>query len=116
MSDHNDPSRRQFMGLAGKAGISTLVAQSIGVNLGLVNVAAAQAGKRVVSPFNFAIISDSHLYSMADHKFDRHLEDAVAQVNDLPKAPDFVLYGGDIAQNGTEDQLVKGSPVSSSTP
>lgn len=111
MSDRNSangPSRRDFLGFAGKAGMSTMVAQSIGVNLGLVNVAAAQANKRVVSPFTFAIISDSHLYSMADHKFDRHLEDAIAQVNALEKQPDFVLYGGDIAQNGTEDQLVKG--------
>jgi 3',5'-cyclic-AMP phosphodiesterase len=111
MSDRNKTNRRQFMGLAGKAGISTLVAQSIGVNLGLVNVAAAQSGKRVVSPFNFAIISDSHLYSINDHKFDRHLEDAVAQVNGLEKQPDFVLYAGDIAQNGTEDQLVKGQKI-----
>ncbi len=115
MSDRNDSSlganRRAFMGLAGKAGISTLVAQSIGVNLGLINVAAAQSGKRVVNPFNFAIISDSHLYSAPDHKFDRSLEDAVAQVNALEKQPDFVLYAGDIAQNGTEDQLVKGQKI-----
>jgi 3',5'-cyclic-AMP phosphodiesterase len=108
---HSGSNRRQFMGLAGKAGVSTLVAQSIGVNLGLVTVAAAQSGKRVVSPFSFAMISDSHLYSGADHKFDRSLEDAVAQVNALEKQPDFVLYGGDIAQNGTEDQLVKGKKI-----
>jgi 3',5'-cyclic-AMP phosphodiesterase len=111
MSDRNGTNRRDFMGLAGKAGFSTLVAQSIGVNLGLVNVAAAQSGKRVVSPFSFAMISDSHLYSQADHKFDRSLEDAVAQINALEQKPDFVLYGGDIAQNGTEDQLVKGQKI-----
>jgi 3',5'-cyclic-AMP phosphodiesterase len=111
MEDSNEKSRRQFMGLAGKAGISTMVASSIGVNLGLVNVAAAASGKRVIEPFSFAMISDSHLYSAADHKFDRHLEDAVAQVNGLAKQPDFVIYGGDIAQNGTEDQLVKGKKI-----
>ena len=111
MEDLNDSSRRQFLGLTGAAGMTTLVASSIGINLGLVNVAAAQSGKRVIAPFSFAMISDSHLYSGADHKFDRSLEDAVAQINGLAQQPDFVLYGGDIAQNGTEDQLVKGKKI-----
>jgi len=111
MLELEDSHRRSFLGFTGKAGISTLVASSIGVNLGMVSVAAAQAGKKKVSPFSFAIISDSHLYSMADHKFDRQLEDAVAQVNKLAVQPDFVLYAGDIAQNGTDDQLVKGKKI-----
>jgi 3',5'-cyclic AMP phosphodiesterase CpdA len=111
MVDLAHSGRRRFLGFSGKAGISTLMAQSIGLNLGLVNVAAAQAGKKKVSPFTFAIISDSHLYSIADHKFDRQLEDAVTQVNGLARQPDFVLYAGDIAQNGTEDQLVKGKKI-----
>jgi len=87
------------------------MASSVGVNLGLVQVATGQANARKVSPFNFAIISDSHLYSGPDHKFDRSLEDAVMQVNGMPNQPDFVLYAGDIAQNGTEDQLVKGKNI-----
>jgi 3',5'-cyclic AMP phosphodiesterase CpdA len=100
--------RRGFLGFTGKAGLSALVAQAVGVNLGMIDVVHAQDGRRKVTPFRFAIISDSHLYSIDDHKFDRHLEDAVAQVNAMDPQPDFVLYGGDIAQNGTEDQLVKG--------
>ena len=111
MSDSMQDSRRRFLGFTGKAGFSTMVASAIGVDLGLVTVAAAQAGRKKVEPFSFAIISDSHLYSMPDHKFDRSLEDAVAQVNALSPAPDFVVYGGDIAQNGTEDQLVKGKKI-----
>ena len=111
MSESKAASRRQFLGYTGAVGFSTLMAQAIGVDLALVSVAGAQTGKRVVQPFTFAIISDSHLYSMPDHKFDRALEDAVAQVNALSPLPDFVVYGGDIAQNGTEDQLVKGSKI-----
>ena len=107
MSELFDTDRRRFLGYTGKAGLSTLVANAVGMNLGMVDVAAAQSGKKV-TPFRFAIISDSHLYSASDHKFDRQLEDAVAQVNALDVKPDFVLYAGDIAQNGTEDQLVKG--------
>jgi len=111
MSDFHQAGRRRFLGFTGMAGFSTMVASAIGVDLGLVTIAAAQSGKRKVQPFSFAIISDSHLYSMPDHKFDRALEDAVAQVNALTPLPDFVVYGGDVAQNGTEDQLVKGKKI-----
>jgi 3',5'-cyclic AMP phosphodiesterase CpdA len=111
MSDLEDSNRRRFLAFTGKAGFSTVVATSIGVNVGLVDVAAAQAGKPLVVPFSFAIITDSHLFSIPDHKFDRQLEDAVAQVNGLTVQPDFVIYTGDIAQNGKEDQLVKGKKI-----
>jgi 3',5'-cyclic-AMP phosphodiesterase len=111
MQDLDDTSRRRFLGFTGSAGLTTMVASAIGVNLGLVDIAAAQSGRKKITPFRFAMISDSHLYSIADHKFDRSLEDAVAQVNALNPLPDFVLYGGDIAQNGTEDQLVKGKKI-----
>lgn len=109
MTTSTQHSRRGFLGLTGKAGLSTLVASAAGINLGVVDLVQAQSKK--VTPFRFAMISDSHLYSQADHKFDRHLEDAVAQINALAVQPDFVLYGGDIAQNGTEDQLVKGQKI-----
>ena len=111
MIDRNQNGRRHFMGLAGKAGFSTLVAQSIGVNLGLVNVAAAQSGKRVVNPFRFAIIADPHLYSDKDHVFDRQLEDAVSQVNAMKTQPDFVMIMGDVAHHGEADQMAKGKRI-----
>ena len=109
MSSLFDHDRRRLLAFTGQAGLSTLTAQAIGVNLGLVGVAAAQGAK--VTPFRFALISDSHLYSMKDHKFDKSMEDAVAQVNALSPAVDFVAYLGDIAQNGTEDQLAKGRQI-----
>jgi 3',5'-cyclic AMP phosphodiesterase CpdA len=111
MADLEDMDRRRFLTFTGKAGLSTLVAQAIGVNLGMIDIVHAQNGNRKVIPFRFAMISDAHLYSIADHKFDKHLEDAVVMVNNLNPAPDFVLFGGDIAQNGTEDQLVKGKKI-----
>jgi hypothetical protein len=77
MTDSNVHPRREFLGLAGKAGLSTVFAQAVGVNLGLVNVAQATS----VKPFSFAMIADPHLYGAKDHVFDKQLEDAVLQVN-----------------------------------
>ncbi|NJK42342.1 MAG: metallophosphoesterase, partial [Aquincola sp.] len=107
MADLHDADRRGFLGLAGKAGMTTMFAQAVGVNLGLVDV--AQAAK--VTPFRFAIIADPHLYSQKDHIFDKHLEDAVAQVNGLANTPDFVFIMGDIAHHGELDQLEKGKRI-----
>ncbi|MFZ4499662.1 MAG: metallophosphoesterase family protein, partial [Burkholderiales bacterium] len=107
--DHKK-DRREFLQLTGKAGLSTIVGSAAGINLGVFDLAHAQPGKKV-SPFRFAMITDSHLYSGEDHKFDRQLEDAIEQVNNMAVKPDFVLYGGDVAQNGTEDQLAKGKKL-----
>jgi 3',5'-cyclic AMP phosphodiesterase CpdA len=112
MSDLKDSGRRQFLGFAGQAGLATVAASAIGVNLGLVEIVSAETtGKRGVTPFSFAIITDSHLFSAENHRFDRSLIDAVNQVNALGRQPDFVVYTGDIAQNGREDQLVKGQKI-----
>jgi 3',5'-cyclic AMP phosphodiesterase CpdA len=107
----SDKGRRQFLGFTGKAGLSTLAAQAIGVNLGLVDIVSAQTGRRAVTPFRFAIISDPHLYSTPDHVFDRQLEDAVAQVNKLATQPDFVLITGDVSHHGEADQIAKGKRI-----
>lgn len=109
MTQAIDRSRRQFLALTGQAGFTTLAAQAIGVNLGLVAVAAAQGGR--VAPFSFAIISDPHLYSPKDHVFDKQLEDAVAQVNALAQQPDFVLITGDVSHHGEADQIAKGKRI-----
>ena len=97
MDTKTEHSRRDFLGLTGKAGFSTLVASAAGINLGVIDLVHAQSRK--VTPFRMAMISDSHLFSQGGHKFDLQLEDAVAQVNAMEIQPDFVLYGGDIAQN-----------------
>jgi 3',5'-cyclic AMP phosphodiesterase CpdA len=110
MQDMKNYSRRDFVTISGKAGLTTLVASAVGVNLGLVDVAsAATSGK--VTPFRFAILSDAHLFSIDDHKFDGLLSDAVDEVMAMKPLPDFVVYGGDIAQNGRDDQLKKGIKI-----
>ena len=110
MSEIENPNRRRFLSFTGKVGLSTLVAKAVGINLGMVDMVRAQPGGKV-EPFRFAIISDAHLYSQPDHKFDQQLIDAVNKVNAMDPLPDFVLFGGDVAQNGTEDQLVKGKEI-----
>jgi 3',5'-cyclic AMP phosphodiesterase CpdA len=112
MSELKDFSRRRFLSFAGQAGLTTMAARAIGFNLGLVEVISAQTkGRAGVTPFTFAIITDSHLFSQPNHKFDKSLQDSVNQVNALTPQPDFVVYTGDIAQNGREDQLVKGKKI-----
>jgi 3',5'-cyclic AMP phosphodiesterase CpdA len=109
MSELDQTGRRRFLGLTGKAGLSTVVAQAIGMNLGLVQVASAQGSKR--APFKFAVIADPHLYSDKDHVFDKNLEDAVSQVNALSAQPDFVVVMGDVSHHGEVDQLEKGKRI-----
>ena len=112
MADRQDDNgRRRFLGLTGKAGLSTLMAQAVGVNLGMVDIVVAQTGKRAVTPFRFAIISDPHLYNINDHVFDRQLEDAVAQVNGLASQPDFVLVTGDVSHHGLPEEIAKGKRI-----
>lgn len=109
MTDFNKMDRREFLGITGKAGGATLIATAAGMNLGLVQVADAAGGK--VSPFRFAILTDAHLFSQEDHRYDGMLEKAVEDVNNLKPAPDFVMYCGDIAQNGLKEQLEKGNRI-----
>ncbi len=64
-----------------------------------INVAYAEGGTG--TGFNFAYISDSHLYvKKTNERFVRQLLRAVDDVNRLDPQPDFVLYGGDLAQLG----------------
>jgi 3',5'-cyclic-AMP phosphodiesterase len=74
-----------------------------------VSVAHAQ-GKS--EPFRFAYISDSHLYERTvNERFVRSLLRAVDDVNNLDPQPDFVLYGGDLAQLGQAKELDLGAEI-----
>ncbi len=75
----------------------------------LVNVAhAAVPG----GGFRFAYISDSHLYARGmTHRFAKAVLKAVDDVNALDPQPDFVLYGGDLAQLGRADELALGQQL-----
>lgn len=63
--------------------------------------------------FTFAYISDSHIQHIKDSQFvrnwDRGLIRAVAEANLMAPSPDFVIFGGDLAQLGTPEELDHGA-------
>ena len=62
--------------------------------------------------FTFAYISDSHLYEKKlNERFVRAILKAVDDVNAMIPPPDFVLYGGDLAQLGQPGELAEGAQI-----
>lgn len=62
--------------------------------------------------FRFAYISDSHLYEKkTNDRFVRGLLRSVDDVNALDPQPDFVFYGGDLAQLGRPKELELGAQI-----
>jgi len=84
----------------------TLLAGSLPVSL--VELVFADASEN----FTFAYISDSHIQHIKGNQFvrnwDRGLIRAVAETNLLVPKPDFVVFGGDLAQLGTKAELDHG--------
>lgn len=75
-----------------------------------ISVASAAPGRG--EPFRIAYISDSHLYDRTlNDRFVNALMRAVDDVNAMRPAPDFVLYGGDIAQLGQPRELELGAQI-----
>jgi 3',5'-cyclic-AMP phosphodiesterase len=80
----------------------------------LVNVASAATpeGAAPDVSFRFAYVSDSHLYARGmTHRFARAAAKAVEDVHALDPQPDFVLFGGDLAQLGRPDELALGQQI-----
>lgn len=106
-------SRRDFLGMSFKAGAATMVAglftPSVGSVLGLGGV--AEAATRKITPFTFAVLTDSHLIDLPEHRFDAILMKGVEDVNNMNPRPDFVLYLGDLGQLGKRAELVKGKKI-----
>ncbi len=79
--------------------------------LSLVELAFADQAKN----FTFAYISDAHIQHITGAKFvrnwDRGLIRAVAETNLLQPKPDFVVFGGDLAQLGTRAELDHGTEM-----
>jgi len=99
------PTRREFLKSAGAmAAASTLP-------LSLVELAFADSALN----FQFAYISDSHIQNIQGARFvrnwDRGLLRAVAETNLLTPKPDFVVFGGDLAQLGTKAELDHGAEI-----
>ena len=77
-----------------------------------VSIAHAQPVTGKVQSFRFAYISDSHLYERSvNDRFVNALMRAVDDVNAMDPQPDFVLYGGDLAQLGQLKELQLGAQI-----
>lgn len=75
-----------------------------------ISVAHAAPGK--VEPFRIAYISDTHLYEREiNDRFVNSILRAIDDVNGMDPAPDFVLFGGDLAQLGKPGELDLGAQL-----
>ncbi|HSN55698.1 MAG TPA: metallophosphoesterase, partial [Candidatus Sulfomarinibacteraceae bacterium] len=101
----NRLTRRSFLkGVGTTAAVSTLP-------VSMVELAFADPARN----FTFAYISDSHIQHISGDRFvrnwDRGLIRAVAETNLLRPKPDFVMFGGDLAQLGTKAELDHGAEM-----
>ena len=103
-------SRRAFFQVAGASAAIAASKQLITPqSFQLVKVAAAADAAPL---FTFAYISDAHLYARElNDRFVRSIVKAVDDVNALDPQPDFVLFGGDLAQLGQKDELNLGAQI-----
>ncbi len=107
--------RRDFVKAAG---ISAAVVASKGLmhphSFQLVDIAKADTanGGSGAGGFTFAYISDTHLYKKTlNDRFIRSILRAVDDVNALNPQPDFVFFGGDLAQLGAKEELDLGAQI-----
>jgi 3',5'-cyclic AMP phosphodiesterase CpdA len=96
-------SRRNFVKTGGVLALGTTLPIS------LVELAFADATEN----FTFAYISDAHIQQIKGTHFvrnwDKGLIRAVAETNLLTPKPDFVMFGGDLAQLGSKPELDHGA-------
>lgn len=95
-------------------GASALAAGGV-LDMTLVKLAFGAPGG--AGDFTFAYISDSHIQQIEGAKFvrnwDRGLKRAVAEANLLNPKPDFVMFGGDLAQLGKREEIDHGAEIMS---
>lgn len=98
-------SRRDFLRKSG------LLALGATLPISLVELAFAEKSQN----FSFAYISDAHIQQIKGAQFvrnwDRGLIRAVAEANLLSPKPDFVVFGGDLAQLGSKPELDHGAEI-----
>ncbi len=104
-------SRRGFLHIAGvSAGIAAAKGLIVPQSFQLIEI--AQAAENATPRFTVAYISDSHLYPRSiNDRFIRSAVNAVEDVNALDPQPDFVLFGGDLAQLGRREELDLGAQI-----
>jgi Icc protein len=112
--------RRSFMKVAAAAAGAVLARsllpphsfQVIEVANAAVDKSFGAKGAAGAAPFRFAYISDTHMYLRTlNQRFVRAAVRAVDDVNALDPQPDFVLFGGDLAQLGRREELEQGKQV-----
>ena len=109
--------RRTFMKVAAGAAGAALthgVAQHPRsfMPISVAHAATTAKGSGGAASFRIAYISDSHLYEKElNDRFVRSLLRAVDDVNALDPQPDFILYGGDLAQLGQPKELALGAQI-----
>jgi len=102
---------RTSLKFAGMAAAASLVPSHAFQLVNVANAATPEGGNPGVA-FRFAYVSDSHLYARGmTHRFARAAVKAVEDVNALDPQPDFVLFGGDLAQLGRPDELALGQQI-----
>lgn len=103
MFDENAMNRRTFLKMA-----ATFTAGST-LSLKLVDVCW---GQKESEKFTFAAISDAHLTQIKGTRFvknfDKGLQQAVAELSLMWPQPDFLVFGGDLAQLGKKEEIDHG--------
>ncbi|MEC4747087.1 metallophosphoesterase [Methylomicrobium sp. Wu6] len=103
--NHINRSRRHFLQSSGALALGSTLPIS------LVELAFADAQQNLT----FAYISDAHIQQIKGSRFvrnwDRGLIRAVAETNLLNPKPDFVMFGGDLAQLGSMPELDHGAEI-----
>ncbi|HYP13874.1 MAG TPA: metallophosphoesterase, partial [Bryobacteraceae bacterium] len=103
--------RREFFQVMG-ASATAIMAKGLLPPHSFQLVEVAHAAAPEVPKFSFAYISDTHLYSpKLNDQFIRAALRAVDDVNRLDPQPDFVLFGGDLAQLGQPEELEIGRQI-----
>jgi 3',5'-cyclic AMP phosphodiesterase CpdA len=104
--------RRAFLKVAGAAAGAALASGLVTPHSFMpIRIATAADGPSGAG-FTIAYISDSHLYEKkVNDRFVRAIMRAVEDVNALDPQPDFVLYGGDLAQLGQPAELGLGAEL-----
>ncbi len=101
-------NRRDFMRASGVAAAGAAISGALVAPL----LPARGRPRRPRQSFRFAYISDSHLYEKSlNERFVRSILKAVDDVNALTPQPDFILYGGDLAQLGQPKELEEGGQI-----
>ncbi len=112
--------RRSFLKVAGAAAGAVLAKglmpphsfQLVEVANAAVTKSFETQGESGNRPFRFAYLSDSHLYERTiNQRFIRGAVKAVEDINALDPQPDFVLFGGDLAQLGRRAELEMGRQI-----